>query len=526
MSALLNYERLIAGLLRPSAYPHPVDVVQRLDTHISTVLLAGDYAYKLKKPVALGFADFSTPALRRHCCEEELRLNRRTAPQLYLGLASMHGPPEAPSIDGEGPVLDHAVRMRRFDNALRLDRLARRGALLPQQVDALAASIARFHHAAAEVDAASHFGTPAAVRRWPRDTLEQTRAQAAGAAERARLDALAAWIEQAGERLDPVFAERRAQGRVRECHGDLHLANMVLLDGLPTAFDAIEFNPALRWIDVMSDLAFAFMDLHDLALPALAWRLVSGYLEASGDYAGLAVLRYYAVYRALVRARVAQIHEHQPGVARAARVHEYRSFEEHLGLAGALMQAPPPLLVALTGLSGSGKSTVALALSQALGGVRVRSDVERKRLHGLPAAKRSDGSIYSAEATARTYARLAQVARQALAAQVPIMVDAASLLQRERGALQALAAEYGARYALVSCEAPLDVLRARIAARAQAGSDPSEVTVAVLEQQLHWREPLTATEQPYSFRIDTAAEPAAIEQQVEAIAQRLRPASQ
>jgi aminoglycoside phosphotransferase family enzyme/predicted kinase len=524
MSALLDHERLIAGLLRPQAYPHSVAEVQRLDTHISTVLLAGDYAYKLKKPVALGFADFSTLALRRHYCEEELRLNRRTAPQLYLGLATVRGARDAPSVDGTGPVLEVAVRMRRFDNALRLDRLARRGVLQTEQIDALAEAMARFHEAAAVAEADSDFGTPATVQYWPRATVAQTRVQTAGATERARLDALAAWIDHEGERLDSTFATRRAQGRVRECHGDLHLANIVLLDGVPTPFDAIEFNPALRWIDVLNDLAFAFMDLHELALPALAWRLVSRYLEHSGDYAGLALLRYTAVYRALVRARVAQIHEHQAGVAHAARVHEYRSFKEHLSLAEALTQPPPPLLVALTGLSGSGKSTVALALAQALGGVQVRSDVERKRLHGLDATARSNGAIYGAEATARTYDRLVQVARWALAARVPIVVDAAALLQHERRRLQALAADCGAQYALVSCEAPPAVLRARIAARAQAGDDPSEATVATLEQQLQWQQPLGADERPCCVHIDTAAAPATVQQQIEAVAQQLQPA--
>lgn len=523
---LLAHDALIAGLLRPQAYPHPVATVERLDTHISTVLLAGEFAYKIKKPVALGFLDFSTPELRRHYCEEELRLNRRTAPALYLDVVPIGGLPAAPRIGQGAPLLAHAVRMRRFDNALRLDRLARRGELTAAQIDALARAIAQLHRHAAPAPPDSPWGSAESARHWPLATAREMREQAAGAVERQRIDALAAWIGHEAQRLAPVFAVRRAAGAVREGHGDLHLANIVLVDGVPTPFDAIEFNSELRFIDVASDLAFAFMDLHDLAQPRLAWRLVSQYLERTGDYDALSVLRYYAVYRALVRARVALLHEHQPGVPRAARVHEYRSFAEHLSLAEVLTQAPPPLLVAMSGLSGSGKSTVALELAERLGGVRVRSDVERKRLHGLAPEARSGGGIYSAEATERTYARLRGVARVALAARVPVVVDAASLRRTERAQFRALAEQAGARFALVLCEALPEVLLARVAQREREGGDVSEADVAVLERQRQWQEPLGADERPHAFRLDTGLPPDFQRQAVDAVVRALAPPPQ
>jgi predicted kinase len=411
--------------------------------------------------------------------------------------------------------------MRRFDNALRLDRLARRGELTTARIDALARVIAQLHRHAAPLASDAPWGRADTVRHGPLATVREMREQAAGAAERQRIDVLAAWLDRAGRRLTPVFAARRAAGAVRECHGDLHLANIVLMDGVPTLFDAIEFNPELRWIDVASDLAFAFMDLHDLAQPRLAWRLVSQYLEQADDYDGLAVLRYYAVYRALVRARVALLHEHQPGVPRAARVHEYRGFERHLSLAERLAEASPPLLVAMSGLSGSGKSTVALELAERLGAVRVRSDVERKRLHGFAPEARSDGGIYSGPATQRTYARLLDVARGALAARVAVIVDAASLKRAERELFRTLAVQAGARFALVLCEAPPEVLGARVAGRARAGRDASEAGVAVLAQQRHWQEPLAADEQLTAFRLDTGLPPDAQRQSVDAIVRAL-----
>jgi len=223
----------------------------------------------------------------------------------------------------------------------------------------------------------------------------------------------------------------------------------------------------------------------------------------------LHVLRYYAVYRALVRARVALIHEHQPGLARAARVHEYRSFEEHLSLAEALTRELPAVLVATTGLSGSGKSTVALELAERLGGVRVRADVERKRLFGLAPQARSERRIYSADATRRTYVRLCEGAQQALEARVPVIVDAASLKRAERAGFRALAAAHGARFALLACEAPAEVLRVRVVQRAQLGTDASEAGVDVLERQLQWCEPLAEDERNSAFTLDTSQAAAA-----------------
>ena len=499
--------------------------VETIETHISTVLLAGEFAYKLKKPVSLGFLDFSTLAQRRFFCEEELRLNRRTAPQIYLDVVPIAGSIDVPSIGAGEPVLDYAVRMRRFDTAAVLDQVARDGRLTADAIDRLAQAIARFHAAAVRVGPESGFGTTATVSHWQLDNVDSLRAHAHSPEARERLDRLADWTRGQLERHAPRLAARHADGFIRECHGDLHLGNIVLLGvgaGEPTPFDAIEFNPELRWIDVVSDVAFTTMDLHDHRLSGLAWRLASGYFEHTGDYEGLALLQLYSVYRALVRAKVAQIREHQPQLARAARVHEFRSFADHLALAERLAEPGAPLLVAMSGLSGSGKSIVAQSIAEHIGGIRVRSDVERKRLFGLPPTAASGGSIYTAEATRRTYARLHAVARIAAAAGVPVVIDAASLRQAERDALRTLAAELGARFVLVVCEAPLDVLRARVGARAAAGADASEADLPVLERQIGWREPLAPGELAKSTVVDTAIDRGALEARCREIAATLQ----
>jgi predicted kinase len=298
---------------------------------------------------------------------------------------------------------------------------------------------------------------------------------------------------------------------VRECHGDLHLGNVVLLESTPVIFDAIEFNRELRCIDVISDMAFAFIDLADHGLPRLAWRFVSAYLERTGDYEGLPLLRFYAVYRALVRAKVALIRLRQPQISHHVRLREHMSFEHYLDLAERLRRQGAWLLAAMTGLSGSGKSTMALSLAERLGGVRIRSDVERKRLFGLDSSMASSGSIYTADANERTYARLERCAASGLAARVPVVIDAASLRRNERLRFRDLARECGAHFALIVCSAPTEVLRARVAARAAAGTDPSEADLGVLERQLAWYEAPGADEEAWAHRVDTAQGLAQIE---------------
>ena len=298
---------------------------------------------------------------------------------------------------------------------------------------------------------------------------------------------LRAWTASESARLETVFLQRKAGGRVRECHGDLHLGNIAVIDGVPVLFDCIEFNPEFRWIDVSSEIAFLVMDLLDRDLAALAWRCLNRYLEISGDYAGLEVLRYYLVYRAMVRAKVALLHARQP-VAGAVRHGDEKSFLHHVQLAARLAAPPRPALVLMHGVTGSGKSTVAQELLAVLGAVRVRSDVERKRLYGLPAEARSGSApgagIYDAAATQRTYARLAEVASGALRGGWRVIVDAASLQRQQRDLCRQIARDAGVPFVLLSCHAERAVLRERLARRAAAGGDASEATLEVLEQQI------------------------------------------
>lgn len=479
---------LLDGLRRAlSAGGRPVELIE---THISWVLLAGNDAWKLKKPVALGFLDFSSVAARRHACEEELRLNRRLAPALYLEVVPVTGTPAAPRLGGRGAVLDHVLHMRRFPaGALLSERLAA-GTLQAEEIDRLAERIATFHEAAPAAPAEGPWGTPAAVAAATHGVLE--RLAELGAPQ----PALARWADAELARLAGTLRQRLRAGRVREVHGDLHLANTLRLpDGEVTAFDGIEFDPALRWIDVIDDAGFLVMDLLAHDRPALAWRFLDGWLAATGDHAGLTLLRFYLVHRALVRALVARLRPAaEPG-------------PDYLALAQRLSTAAAPRLLLTHGLSGSGKSHAAALLAAQAGAVRLRSDVERKRLFGLAPLARSatqvPGGIYTSAATARTYDELLQRARNALQAGWPVIVDAAFLRRCERDRFHALAFDLRVPFHVLACSAPGALLRERVAGRDGRGDDPSEADLAVLAAQQEFIEPLADDERPHTLSLAT-----------------------
>lgn len=516
-------DSLIAALRDPSCYPHAVDRVELEETHISWVLLAGDYAYKVKKPVRLPFLDFSTLAARRRYCEEELRLNRRTAPDLYLEVVPIVrtartaggvaicalGEPA-----GQREPVEYAVKMRRFAQEDLADAMARRGALGEAQLDALAAALAQFHAAAPKAEGAGRFGAPEGIAAPALGNFDQIAAlePAPGPAQAARLARLRAWTAGECLRLRPAFEARRAGGFVRECHGDLHLGNIAFIGGRAVPFDCIEFDPALRWIDVMSEIAFVVMDLLAHRLPQRAWRLLNAWLEASGDYEGIGVLRFYLVYRAVVRAKIARLRGSEDG------------FRDYLELAESLAHAVRPALVLMHGLSGSGKTTVSQAVLERLGAVRARSDIERKRLHGLAPQARTGAAIatgiYDAESGRRTYERLADLAAGILEAGYAAIADAAFLERARRDRFRRLAERLGAACVIAHCTAPEATLRRRVAERAARSRDASEAGVAVLERQLEGLQPLAPEEQAVAVTVDTETE-AGMRRGLEAIAARL-----
>lgn len=457
-----------------------------IETHISWVLLTDRHALKIKKPVTLPFLDYGSLAARERFCHDELRLNQRLAPSLYLDVVALTGSADAPQVGGDGPLLDHALRMRRFaDGALFSERLAA-GRLQAADVDRLAQRLGHFHLQAPVATAGAPWGTARRVAQDLRDVVQRL------AAARPDVDPAPwqAWVQAQVAALSATWDARQRNGFVREGHGDLHLANLVCLDdadgGEATAFDAIEFDPALRWIDIAADIAFAVMDLQAHGRADLAWRLLDGWLAVTGDHAALAVLRPYLVYRALVRAMVGGL---RPGDAAA----------DHMAAAAHWRDGADPRLLITEGLPGSGKSRLALALLQACGAVRLRSDVERKRLRGLGALQSTASPVgagaYDADATQRTYARLLHAAEVALRAGWRVVVDAAFLRAEQRAAFVQLAAALRVPCHILCCDAPDTVLLQRLQQRADAGADASEADARVLAWLRTQRQSVAAHEQ-------------------------------
>lgn len=486
-----------------------------VQTHISWVLLTDDHAWKIKKPVRLGFLDCRSRHARQHLCEEELRLNRRLAPDLYLGVATVTGTPEHPCLEGTAPVLDHAVKMRRFaDGALLSERLAG-GHLHAADVDRLAQRLAEFHRQAPVAAADSGFGTPERVAGDLRAVVRRLAGSDAGFDAAPWRD----WVEQQACSMTATWARRLREGFVREVHGDLHLANLVDLDGDITAFDAIEFDPALRWIDVASDIAFAVMDLHAHGRPDLAMRLLDGWLSCTGDHGAVTVLRSYLVYRALVRALVRNLTvapDRRPGDACTGASPTAR---QYLAEACRWRDAADPRLLITEGLPGSGKTWVTTRLLARCGAIRWRSDVERKRLHGLASTDRSPSppgqGLYTDTATAQVYAQLERLAREGLQAGWPLIIDASFAQAAARRRMRALAQSLKVPFAILCCEAPDDELRRRLQLRRRQGTDASDADAAVLTHARGSREPLAPDEQALALPMAAAPD-------VEELARRWR----
>ncbi|MDH5343683.1 MAG: AAA family ATPase [Betaproteobacteria bacterium] len=499
---------LIEKLQQAGCFPHPVTQIQLIETHISWVLLTGDYAYKIKKPLNLGFLDFSTLALRQRCCDEELRLNRRFAPQIYLEVVPITGDTESPQVSGDGSAIEYTVKMRQFPQEALASALLASGNLASSELESFAGELATIHRAAAATDAGSTFGTPSAILDAAIQNFDQLSPLLSGPDDATAMAALRAWTVAEHDARKSLMEQRRVGGAVREGHGDLHLGNIVRIDKQLVPFDCIEFNPALRWNDVLSETAFLVMDLHDRGRPDLGWLFLNAWLDASGDHESIALLPFYLVYRAMVRAKVHALRARQSGVAADESARLMNECRRYLDLAQQFSRPPPPALIITHGLSGSGKSQVAAEVMQQLGAIRIRSDIERKRMHGLPSSADTDSGvaagIYSAGATRQLYHQLADLARKILDAGQTVIVDATFLQRRQRDLLRKVASACAVPFLIVSVTASKEILCDRIRQRRVAGGDPSEADVAVLENQLATQELLTADELKSTVELPSA----------------------
>ena len=500
---------LILSIQQNTEFDHPIEQFGLIETHISYVLLTGPYAYKFKKPVDLGFLDFRTLEQRKFYCEEEIRLNKRLAPELYIDVVSFTGNPERPVLNGNGPVLEYAVRMEQFAESEQALILLREGKLTDTHIEQLARQLAQFHERIAVAGPDSEYGEPQRVLQDAMDNFAALQPMLADDAEYSkRLDELASWTNSTFKAMQQRFTERKQSGFIRECHGDVHLGNIVRHRHEMLIFDCIEFSPSLHWIDVMNELAFLIMDLHEHDKPGMAQRLLNEYLQRTGDYAGLLILRFYLVYRALVRSKVAGIRLHQSHIGRRDIEQETGNEHRYLDLAQTYIQPADPALIITHGLSGSGKSTLSRDLADKINAIWIRSDVERKRLHGLQDREQSHSGlrtgIYSAESTLATYRRLAEICRMLLSAGYSVIVDASFLQKHLREIFYLLAREYARPFIILDFQADEATLKTRLQQRGRQRLDVSEADLEVLADQIRSRDRLDESETRFSIKIDAA----------------------
>jgi uncharacterized protein len=488
----------VGTLLRKEAYRHPVRELRLIETHISWVVLTGTFAYKLKKPVDYGFLDFSTPEKRRHFCEEEVRLNRRFAPELYLDVAEVTERGGLLSIGGDGKVVDHAVRMRQFDESALLSRELEAGQFGPAQATEVGHWLANLHGRLPPraTPGAGEPGSPQSLLAALEQNFLQLRQRLSKQPGEQRLGEIEGWALPRYRAIEELLRERSARGFVRESHGDLHLRNIVRLDGRLVPFDCIEFSEHFRILDLQAELAMLVMDIESRGRASEGNACFNAYLEDTGDYEGIGSASLFRCYYALVRAKVALLGQEPQEAGR------------YLELAHAYGVARKPALWLMHGFSGSGKTTVAGRMLLELDAVRVRSDVERKRLFGFRARSRSGAGeiregIYSRPATEAAYGRLAGLAGVILASGRDCIVDAAFLDAGLRSLFAQVAAQHRAPCRIVSCRANPGTLRARVAQRSARAADASEAGPEVLDYQLARRDRLRPDEGAGGIVVDT-----------------------
>jgi uncharacterized protein len=509
----------LAALLQPTAYPHPVAEVTLVETHVSWILLTGEVAYKIKRPVCFPFLDLRSLERRAFFCNEELRLNRRFAPQLYRDVCPIVLVDGAARIEGPGEPVEYAVKMCQFARDNELDKLLAQARIAPAELAAFGRELAEIHGDLPVATPPQPWGDPQAVHDNIVRNLDECIQAAAVFDGASAVRSLRPPLEQALQTLTPWMFDRREDGCIRECHGDLHAANVVRLESKLVAFDCLEFEPSFRWVDVADEVAFLLADLDARGYPQHEQAFLAGYLDQSGDYQACRLLALYKAHHALVRAKVGALQVRiagaapasgAPATARPAAVDDGRlqAFRAYLDCAARALSRKSPALILMSGLSGSGKTWLAERLAPLLGAVHLRSDIERKRLAGVDDRARTGlplgEGIYSRDFTARVYAYLETAADDILSGGYTAVVDATFSRRENRDAFRKLASRLSVSACLIHCQASQEVLRSRIEERGRQGRDASEADVNVLKwQKEHW-EPVMADEQWTVISVATA----------------------
>lgn len=486
---------LIQQMLDPAFYPHPVqEPLQLIQTHVSYVILTGEFAYKVKKPVNFGFLDYSTLEQRRHYCEEELRLNRLGAAELYLEVL----PVTASGISSEGDAIEYLVKMRQFPQDTLLMAMFERGELSEALVVELAKAIARFHGKTATSDYIRSFGKIEQVREAIDQNYEQTEKYIGLAQTQQQFDDCRQYTDRLFANCQHWFDRRIAQDKIRECHGDIHLNNIAYWNDQLLLFDCIEFNEPFRFVDTMFDIAYIVRDFDSGDRQDLSTLFLNTYLEQTGDWEGLQVLPFYVNRQAYVRAKILSFMLDDPAVPASDKAEIQKLAAQFYRQAWRYCQPQQGRIILIAGLSGAGKSTTARALAKQLNAIHLRSDAVRKHLGGIAVDDRGDASLYTAEMHEKTYARLLELGLLLAESGYSVILDAKYDRQPYRQAAIEQAQSRALPLQILFCDAPIELRRDRVAKRT---GDIADATVDLLPQQQF--EPFTEIEQSYVQVLDT-----------------------
>ncbi len=492
---------LIEQMLQAEFYPHEVvEPITLIQTHVSYVFLTGSYAYKVKKPVNFGFLDYSTLEKRSHFCHQELEMNKRGAPELYLEVLPVTQTGEKFNLGGTGEAVEYVLKMRQFPQSALLSEMFEQGTLTQSHMEDLGQVVAKYHEQSQSSDRIRSFGEVAQVRQAIDENYQQTKKYIGNPQTQAQYAETKKYTDNFFVGRSQLFKSRIESNKVRECHGDLHLRNICLWDDKILLFDCIEFNEPFRFVDVMYDVAFTVMDLQARQRPDLGNAFLNTYAEQTGDWEGLQVLPLYLSRQAYVRAKVTSFLLDDPGIPEAAKVEAAAIASSYYKLAWEYTKPRKGKLILMSGLSGAGKSTTARLLARKLDAIHLRSDAVRKHLGNIPLAERGSKELYTPEMTQKTYDRLLQLGVMLANQGFTVILDA----KYDRAALRTNAIDLAdfqqLQLQIMHCTAPVEVLRDRLSARQ---GDIADATADLLESQIANTEAFTSTEQAYVQTLDT-----------------------
>ncbi|MEC4984463.1 MAG: AAA family ATPase [Oscillatoria sp. PMC 1068.18] len=495
---------LIEQMQQPEFYPHPVTTpIKLFQTHVSYVLLTGDFAYKVKKAVNFGFLDYSSVGKRKHFCAEEIRLNQPNATEIYLEVLPITQKDEKFVLNGAGEPVEYALKMRQFPQTALMSEMYQEGKLTTELMADLGRVVAEFHRQTPTNDYIRSFGEIEQISAAFNENYEQTdkyigkpQTQQQFAETKEFSDTFFA------ERTD-LFAQRREEDKIRECHGDLHLRNICFWNDKICLFDRIEFNEPFRFVDVMYDIAFAVMDLDARGNKDFGNAFLNAYIEETGDWEGLRVLPLYLSRQAYVRGKVISFLLDDPGVPETDKQEAAKTAADYYRLAWDYTKTGQGKLILMSGLSGSGKTTVARELARKLGAIHLRSDAVRKHLAGISLSEKGGDELYTTEMSQKTYDRLLELGLMLASEGFPVILDAKYDRVATREKCLSAAKKASLPVQILHCTAPIEVLRTRLESRE---NDISDATAGILASQEAAAEAFTDDEAAYVTTIDTTGD--------------------